>query len=158
MNILLHALTLSQSAHLALTSYKRTLYRESDCISAIALPPLIPLSWAPSESGSAPPYITPLTEPLVTGTIPLRMGDSWYLPTDWTVKAEGGDPHSIQGLFTIYPGIYLCAAEEGFIPSPLEQPCRVTDLWLAAFRLTVRETVSWWEDLFVSTLSSRHIR
>ncbi len=161
MEILLHALTVSQSAHLALTAYKRKLYKAYDCVSAMAFPPLIPLYWSSSDSPLPKPYITAFKQGMAINREPILNSNSWYLPLEepgLIRSVQNSMPETISGLFPISEGIYIGEKEETTELIPLDSPCRISDLWITTMRITVSSEISWWEDLFISTLEEHHLR
>ncbi len=75
------AATLSESAELALYRYRRELFRSHGLVSALALPPLVPLAWRDNRPiADQVPYIAaPEGDGVFRSTRPKMIDGAWFL-------------------------------------------------------------------------------
>ncbi len=164
----LYALAISQAAHIAVTSYKKSLFKTFECVSAIALPPLIPIGWIHEDhrmiSLEELPYIDRQETDLTIETAPAEYASSWYLPVQdrnyleairETFRSMGlSDP----GLFEPFPGLFTAASDMKNRPPALDRQLIINDLRLLHLEITYREPHSWWSHMMYSVMEERHLR
>ncbi len=93
------AATLSESAELALYRYRRELFRSHGLVSALALPPLVPLAWRDNRPiADQVPYIAaPEGDGVLRSTCPKLVDGAWFLEMGID-PANASDPANVLAL------------------------------------------------------------
>jgi len=171
------AVTLSEHASLRITDYRKKVFREFGAVSALALPPIIPLAWFKGRPiVDNVPYIK-----RPEGVIPLgpavRKADALFLSIPQTSSLQivlgwqklfspgGNKDDDGPMLFPVYPGIYICSDNSADnsnnkmkLPAdPDREKLTINDFRLTCFMIEYDAEKSWWEDLFYSQLWSKRI-
>ena len=172
--IYLTAVTLSQSATLAIGNVRRAIYRTNGAVSAYAFPALIPLAWSAYRPLSDRlPYLARPQHPITASAL-TPVSSSWFISLDdssthrveqWQQEVERSlkehDAEGISaGLFPCFPGIFLCSGAGRGDTAPavsIEPIPAVNDARITCFDISYDDSCPWWEDLTYSQLWSKHI-
>jgi hypothetical protein len=164
----LYALAISQAAHIAVTSYKKSLFKTFEWVSAIALPPLIPIGWIHEDhrmiSLEELPYIDRPETDLTIETAPVEYASSWYLPVqdhhyvDTMRETFSAIGISDSGLFAPFSGLFAAVSDMKNQPPALDRQLTINDLRLLHLEITYREPHSWWNHMMYSVMEERHLR
>jgi len=172
------AVTLSEHASLKITDFRKKVFRELGAVSALALPPVIPLAWFPERPlVDNVPYIKSPDVVIRVGPA-VRKADVLFLSIpqtpalqvvlDWQ-KLFGHDEikdDKRSMLFPVYPGIYICSDntvddsnDKNKLPvNPKMEKLTINDFRLTCFMLEYQSEKIWWEDLFYSQLWSKRVK
>ncbi len=163
------AVTLSEHASLKITDYRKKVFREFGAVSALALPPLIPLAWFYGRPiAENVPYLKGSEGAFSVGPA-VREADALFLPIlpdsaltkvlNWQKLFPSNKHPDISLLFPVYPGIYICSDKTFNLStdSALEN-LTINDFRLTCFILEYSSEKKWWEDLFYSQLWSKRVK
>jgi hypothetical protein len=165
------AVTLSEHASLKITHYRKKVFREFGSVSALALPPLIPLAWFQGRPiVDTMPYIKKGAGVIPVGPA-IQKADALFLSIpetsalqavlDWQklFVPDGKIVDDGSMLFPVYPGIYICSDNSISLPADPEiEKLTINDFRLTCFLLEFTSEKIWWEDLFYSQLWSKRIK
>ncbi|MGM0431720.1 MAG: hypothetical protein ACQEQU_03295 [Spirochaetota bacterium] len=159
----LYAITLPQAPHLAITAYKKMLFKTFGAVSALALPPLIPLGWSSKAEriASLPPLPKPQNCVIPSGS-PKKFQNGWFLSVE-----PAGSFHQLKQLIPNEPQSALfpdrealfIAADEPSLSGLLPQSPNILsldDFRLKVFALTCNSEV-WYKDIFYSVIDEVHL-
>jgi hypothetical protein len=157
----LYTVTLPEALSLAITSYKRSLFKTQMCVSALAVPPLIPVAWTADPYPIPGDIITP-SKWIIDSGKPREYGGAWYIMCDShgqfsEISTAFDRFNQVSGLFAPYCGIFAASASEAHeLPVP-EVPSRIEDFRLGLYEFTFNDPQSWYEDLLISLIDQRHL-
>lgn len=163
MKYYLYAVTLPQAAHLAITTYKKTLFKTFGAVSALALPPLIPLGWSSTPERIAHLHRLPRPQNCVVPPVsPRRFQSGWFLPVepaDSFQQLRQLLPNDTESaLFPARGELFLSAVDpvlEGPLPENQDMLC-LDDFRLKVFALTCSSEI-WYEDIYYSVIDELHL-
>ncbi len=166
---------LSESAELAVSSFRRKLFQAAGYVSALALPPLIPLAWREQmPQAECLPFLDAAgAESTGFSSIPVLVDNAWFLglkPETEAVMLRWRQLFSsaAEGWFPTTAGVFLCMEEAvsdssaGQLSSPGREVfsgrCRLNDFRLECYRLSSSSFPLWWQDLYECREWSKHLR
>lgn len=167
------AVTLSEHASLKITDYRKKVFRELGAVSALALPPVIPLAWFQERPlVDNVPYIKSPDVVIPIGpAVQVEKVDAWFLSIPQTPALQivlewqklfspGGNIDDEESmLFPIYPGIYISSDNAiSLTTNPDMEKLTINDFRLTCFMLEYQSKKIWWEDLFYSQLWSKRVK
>jgi hypothetical protein len=174
------AVTLSEYASLRITDYRKKVFREFGAVSALALPPIIPLAWFKGRPiVDNVPYVKRPDVVIPIGpAVRVEKADALFLSIPetpalqivlgWQKLFSPGGNKDDDGsmLFPVYPGIYICSdstADNSNVKIKLPddpdlEKLTINDFRLTCFMLEYQSEKIWWEDLFYSQLWSKRIK
>ncbi|NQT57758.1 MAG: hypothetical protein HQ557_02125 [Bacteroidetes bacterium] len=172
------AVTLSEHASLKITDYRKKVFRKFGTVSALALPPIIPLAWFQGrpivdnvpyiKSPGAVIPIGPAVQDTDAFFLSIPQKPALQVVLDWQKlfadDGQSNDDTSI--LFPVYPGIYICSdnkvdesSEKIELPAdPDMEKLTINDFRITCFLLEYHAEKIWWEDLFYSQLWSKRVK
>jgi hypothetical protein len=162
MKIYLYAVKLPQAATLAITSYKRSLFKTRGCVSALAALPLIPLAW--TQSFHRLPDAIPVPESWeVFDSQPAAIDGAWYLRCAPETEIESlkrklAFPDLIPGLFPLSPGIHIASSHDLVHPPKYTGFERIDDIRLCVYEVFYTDPSLWFEDVMFRSVEQKHLR
>ncbi|MCK5157399.1 MAG: hypothetical protein KAQ69_13305 [Spirochaetales bacterium] len=172
-SIYLIAVTLSEHASLKITSYRKKIFREFGYVSALALPPLIPLAWFQDRPNlETVPFvekpgiisINSIVKDKSAFFLSFPLPSAQQVVLDWQALFSGNGNGANPGLFPLHPGIYICShdstnpAEKADLPiEPAIEKLEINDFRISCFMIEFKSAGTWWEDLFYAQLWSKRI-
>lgn len=162
MKIYLYAVKLPQAVTLAITSYKRSLFKTRGCISALAVLPLIPLAWTRS-SHRLPDAIPAPGVWEITDSEPAACSEAWYLRCAPETEIESlkrtlAFPDLIPGLFPFSPGIHIASSHDLVHPPKYTGFGRIDDIRLWVYEVSCTDPSRWYEDVMFRSVDQKHLR
>ncbi len=169
--IYLIAVTLSQSATLAIGKLRRAIFRENAAVSAYAFPALIPLAWSTYRPlADQLPHLVKPQHPLIVSD-PKAVSSSRFIGLDagsthcieqWQQRVEknlsrDAGAEAATGLFPSYPGIYLYSGIDSTLQLSADTIPAIDDVRITCFGIHYDDSCQWWEDLTYTELWSKHI-
>lgn len=163
MKYYLYAITLPQAPHLAITAYKKTLFKTYGAVSSLTLPPLIPLGWSSKPNCLASFHQLPRPQNcVIPAKSPKIIQNGWFLPVepaDSFHQLKQLLPHESQSaLFPDREELFI-AVHEPSLPDPLPQCSDILsldDFRLKVFALTCAPE-NWYKDVFYSVIEEIHL-
>ncbi len=163
------AVTLSEYASLKITDYRKKVFRKFGNVSALALPPLIPLAWFHGRPiADNVPYLKGPEEAFSVGSA-AREADALFLSiqpasalamvVNWQKLFPFNDEPETSRLFPVHPGIYICSDDTiNLSADPALENLTINDFRLTCFVLEHAAEKIWYEDLFYSQLWSKRVK
>lgn len=162
MKIYLYAVKLPQAVTLAITSYKRSLFKTRGCVSALAVPALITLAWTQTYHRLPDTFELPGVWE-IADLQPAAYEHEWYLQCTPVAGIESLKqtlvlPDPVPGLFPLYPGIHVASAHELSEPPLYSGPVRIDDFRINVYEVSCSDPSLWYEDVFFRSVEQKHLR